>query len=117
MNYTIIDRPVSLATSNSLKLITIEVRRTSDLDYPHPRLVFGDKVVLSTQLDELLLENTPLEDNLDIYTIRAMELIEENVKTPYWLYGLRSEFGTRELMWFAENELTSYQDALLDEEF
>jgi len=56
--------------------------------------------------------NIDFSDGLDIFRISAMELVEYRSKSgvltdaPHWLYGIRYARGTRELIWFEEDELS-----------
>ena len=101
-------------------IITIEfkpeVHYLDDYSYPQPQFVFKQEVAI---LKRVPLGDTPnpLEE-VDFYPIRAMELVERKLsngrlaEAPYWLYGLRSNKGTRELMWFSEEELISKREVL-----
>ena len=94
-------------------IITIEfkpeVHYLDDYSYPQPKFIFQEEVAILKELTFVDAPN-PLEE-VDFYPIRAMELVERKLsngrlaEAPYWLYGLRSTKGTRELMWFSEDEL------------
>ncbi len=108
-------------------IITIEfkpeIHYLDDYSYPQPKFIFQEEVAI---LKGFALGDTPnaLEE-VNFYPIRAMELVERKLsngrlaEAPYWLYGLRSTKGTRELMWFSEDELISKREVLgqVNEEF
>ena len=108
-------------------IITIEfkpeIHYLDDYSYPQPKFIFQEEVAILKELTFVALPN-PLEE-VDFYPIRAMELVERKLsngrltEAPYWLYGLRSTEGTRELMWFSEDELISKREVLgqVNEEF
>ncbi len=108
-------------------IITIEfkpeIHYLDDYSYPQPKFIFQEEVAILKELTFGALPN-PLEE-VDFYPIRAMELVERKLsngrltEAPYWLYGLRSTEGTRELMWFSEDELISKREVLgqVNEEF
>lgn len=101
-------------------LITIEIKpKTHPLDdfgYSRPRFVFGNVVVLKEQWQYCQEHPDDSSEELDIFCICAMELVERKsesgrlTEAPHWLYGIRCSTGTQELMWFIEDELLSEQD-------
>ncbi|NJK51282.1 hypothetical protein HC931_27150 [Candidatus Gracilibacteria bacterium] len=104
-------------TENEAQLITIEFKpHTHSMDdycYSHPRFVFGDLVVLKEQWEYCQEHPVQQNEELDIFRICAIELVERRSKSgrltsaPEWLYGIRCTTGTKELMWFDEDELMS----------
>ena len=111
-------------------IITIEfkpeVHYLDDYSYPQPQFVFLEEVALTKQVNYCQQNKIALsEEVIEFYPIRAMELVERKLsngrlaEAPYWLYGLRSNKGTRELMWFSEDELISKREVLgqVNEEF
>ncbi len=109
------------------QLITIEIWRdpnlVGDFNYPHPNFTIGDLVVLRQEVDLLLNNWVSLKDNLTLFQIRAIELVEETscsgqlTEQPYFRYGIRSKFGSKQLIWCDEDQLISYQQALTLDEF
>jgi hypothetical protein len=107
-------------TENEPQLITIEFKPyTHSMDeysYSQPRFVFGDLVVLQEQWDYCQENQVEPIEELDIFRICAMELVERRSKSgrlthaPEWLYGIRCTTGTKELMWFEEDELMSSRE-------
>jgi hypothetical protein len=102
------------------QLITIEFKpETHPLDdygYSQPRFVFGDLVVLQEQWEHCQENHVEPNEELDIFRICAMELVERRSKSgrltsaPEWLYGIRCTTGTQELIWFDEDELMSSRE-------
>jgi hypothetical protein len=102
------------------QLITIEFKpKTHPLDdycYSQPRFVFGDVVVLKKQWDYCQDHPVKPDEELDIFRICVMELVERRspsgrlTSAPEWLYGIRCTTGTKELMWFEEDELMSSRE-------
>jgi hypothetical protein len=84
-----------------------------DYDYSHPRFVFSDLVILQEQWDYCQAHHVEPNEELDIFRICAMELVERRSQSgrltsaPEWLYGIRCTTGTKELIWFSEDELMS----------
>ncbi|PSF33478.1 hypothetical protein C7H19_20125 [Aphanothece hegewaldii CCALA 016] len=70
--------------------ITIEFKPLSPLTI-QPQFTFGEQVFLKGTTDSFL--------------ICALELVETHNQSQ-WLYGIRLQQGTRELIWFQETELT-----------
>lgn len=104
-------------SDNTLQLVTIEFSVDSEIagkfTYPHPRFTFKDRVVMASQLDYYMSYNLDLNE-IEILEINAIELVEridrgKLISQPYWQYGLRSQSGTQEIMWFKEKELARYQ--------
>lgn len=104
-------------TDNTLQLVTIEFSVDSEIagkfSYPHPRFTFKDRVVIASELDYYVNSNLDLSE-IEILEINAIELVEridrgKLISQPYWQYGLRSQSGTQEIMWFKEKELARYQ--------
>ncbi len=98
---------------------TPEVQPMDDYSYPQPQFVFKEEVALVKQVNYCQQNKIALsEEVIDFYPITAMELVERKLsngrlaEAPYWLYGLRSHKGTRELMWFSEDELISKREVL-----
>jgi hypothetical protein len=66
-----------------------------------PAFAIGSKI----QVIDRDLPHTEWEE----YKITALELIEDEEpnQAPRWVYGVRCQRGTRELMWFEEAEIVS----------
>ena len=101
---------------NKMQLVSTQASKANNQAYSHPKFTFNEQVVEAKQLDNYLLEKIPLKENLTIFEILGIRLIEMG-ETCDWLYGLRSEFGTSELIWVSEDELVSLSEALTSEEF
>ena len=104
------------------RLITIEFTPNVTNDeylVKQPEFVFGDTVIIKEQWDNCFLNQLDTE-GLDTFTVCAMELIEPKnpsgqlIDHPFWQYGLRCLSGTRELIWFSENELVRKASSDLD---
>ena len=104
------------------RLITIEFTPNATNDkylVKQPEFVFGDSVIIKEQWSHCFLNQLDTE-GLDTFTVCAMELIEpkNNLDQPsdhsYWQYGVRCTSGTRELVWFKENELVRKASSDLD---
>ncbi len=98
---------------------TPEVHPMDDYSYPQPQFVFLEKIALAKQVKYCQQNKIAWsEEVLDFYPIKAIELVETKLsngrlaEAPYWLYGLRSNKGTHELMWFSEDELISKREVL-----
>ena len=108
------------------EIITVEFypknHPLSEYSYPHPKFVFTEEVVIREQYEYCLENNINLEQ-LNPYRIEAMHLVENRLsngrlsEAPHWLYGLRSPYGTRELMWFDDSELLKRQNLLTETVF
>jgi hypothetical protein len=78
---------------------------------PDPAFTFCEEVAVREQYDHCLKNNIDFSEGLDVFRISALELVERRSKSgvltdaPYWLYGIRYARGTRELIWFEEDEL------------
>ncbi len=104
------------------RLITIEFKPpvTND-EYMVEQLsfVFGDIVILKEQWNNCYLNKLDT-DEIATFTICAMELVEPKnqlgqlIDYPYWRYGIRCLDGTKELIWFKENELVRKPSTNLD---
>ena len=95
------------------RLITIEFTPPAINDeylVEQPGFVFGDIVIIKEHWNNCLINRLDTEE-LDTFTVCAMELIEpknqsgQPIDYPYWHYGVRCTEGTRELIWFKEQEL------------
>lgn len=66
-----------------------------------PALAIGSKI----KVIDPDLPHTEWEE----YKITALELIEDEAsnQAPRWVYGVRCQLGTRELMWFEGAEIVS----------
>jgi hypothetical protein len=90
---------------------TPRTHRLDDYAVPEPAFTFCEEVALGAQYDYCLEQNLDLSEELDTFYICALELVEcrsqNGVLTdkPYWCYGIRKVRGTRELLWFEEDEL------------
>ena len=84
--------------------------------YSPPKYVFSEPVILVSQWQECLDNQYDFFDVYDVYHICALELIEYTLtgdrlyEAPYWKYGIRGTRGTKELIWFEENELVSINE-------
>ncbi len=95
--------------------ITVETTKQlpagSDYSYKDPDFVWGDLVVKNEQREYCLTHSLDLQENLDLFEVCAIELVERKSKSglllenPYWRYGIRCLDGTKELIWFEEWEL------------
>ncbi len=109
------------------EIITVEFypknHPLSEYTYPHPKFVFTEKVVIREQYEYCLENQINLAEELNSYPIKAMELVENKLSNgrlssaPYWLYGIRCHSGTRELMWFSDDELLKRQNLLTETVF
>jgi hypothetical protein len=109
-----------VAPTRELLLITIEftpcVHPADEYCYPHPEFTFGDEVATVEQWSDCQEHNLNLDEEIDIYKVCALELVENKTKsgrlreTPHWLYGIRCTTGTKELMWFEGAELVAKRD-------
>jgi len=104
-------------SDNTLQLVTIEFSVDSEIagkfSYPHPRFTFKDRVVIASELDYYVNSNLDLGE-IEILEINAIELVEridrgKLISQPYWQYGVKSQSGTKEIVWFEETELVHYQ--------
>ena len=104
------------------RLITIEFTPNVTNDeylIEQPEFVFGDTVIIKEQWSHCFLNQLDTE-GLDTFTVCAIELVEpkNNLEQPsdhpYWQYGLRCIDGTKELIWFSENELVRKASSDLD---
>jgi hypothetical protein len=92
-----------------------ETHPQDDYCYEQPKFVFGDVVVLRSQWETCQNQNDPFEE-VDKFHICAMELVTRKSKSgrltsaPYWMYGIRCDTGTKELIWFDEDELLQWRD-------
>ena len=103
--------------ASDIPIITIEfqpqVHPNDEYNYPHPLYVFGDIVALRQQWEHCQEHGINPDEEMDYYRICALELVEHKSKSgrltdaPYWLYGIRCTTGTKELMWFEEEELVA----------
>ncbi len=81
--------------------------------YSEPRYVYCEKVVLASQWQESQKNQYDFFDIYETYHISALELIEYTMggdrlyEAPSWKYGIRGTRGTKELIWFEEDELIS----------
>jgi hypothetical protein len=82
-----------------------------DYAIPEPAFTFCEEVAVREQYDYCLQNNIDCSEELDVFRICALELVESRSKggvltdAPHWLYGIRYARGTRELIWFEEDEL------------
>ncbi len=104
------------------RLITIEFTPPVINDeylVEQPGFVFGDTVIIKQQWEDYFI-NQMDTDELDSFTVCGMVLIElknelgQPIDYPYWKYGVRCTEGTRELMWFKENELVRKASTTVD---
>lgn len=108
------------AEPTETQIITIEFSPQNypldDYTYSQPLFVFGELVALREQWECCQQNQLDPNEELDWFKVCAMELIEPQSKSgrltnpPYWLYGIRCQSGTRELMWFEEGELISKRE-------
>ena len=81
--------------------------------YSDPKYVFCEEVVLASHWHECQDNQYDFFDEHEVYRICALELIEYSMTSeqlyepPSWKYGIRGTRGTRELIWFQEDELIS----------
>jgi hypothetical protein len=97
------------------QLICIEftppAHHLDDYAIPVPAFTFCEEVAVREQYDHCLKNNIDFSEGLDVFRISALELVERRSKSgvltdaPHWLYGIRYARGTRELIWFEEDEL------------
>jgi hypothetical protein len=88
--------------------------RTHHLDdyaIPDPAFTFCEEVAVREQYDHCIKNNIDFAEGLDTFRISALELIEPRSKSgvltdaPHWRYGIRYARGTREMIWFEEDDL------------
>lgn len=90
---------------------TPHTHHLDDYGIPEPAFKFCDEVAMRQQYDHCVENNIDFSEELDIFRICAMELVEYRSQrgvltdAPYWRYGIRYARGTRELIWFEEDEL------------
>lgn len=106
------------------QVITIEfipqVHPLNDYGYSQPKFVFGNVVALREQWEHCCLNNINPSEELDYFRIRALELVENKSKTgqltkpPQWYYGIRCETGTKETIWWEEDELIALEELKQD---
>jgi hypothetical protein len=107
-------RTVPEEESNEYR-ITVEITKQlpagSDYSYKEPDFVWGDLVIKNEQRDYCLTHKLDPQENLDLFEVCAIELVEHRNKSglllenPYWSYGIRCLDGTKEIVWFDEWEL------------
>ena len=84
--------------------------------YNPPKYVFCEQVILISQWLECQENQYDFFDIYETYHISALELIEYTMtgdrlySAPSWKYGIRGTRGTKELIWFEENELVSINE-------
>ena len=103
---------------SDVQLVTIEFQPPLDTKsqylYPHPIFTFGDMVAIRQQ------QESSLDRELDYFEISALELVKpvsesgELTAAPYWLYGLRCQNGTKEMLWYREEQLVSQRVVMGD---
>lgn len=108
------------AEPTETQIVTIEftpqIHPLDDYTYKHPLFVFGDIVALTEHWECCQKNQLDPNEELHWFKVCAMELIEPQSKSgrltdaPYWLYGIRCQTGTQELMWFEEGELISKRE-------
>ncbi len=107
------------------RLITIEFTPNATNDeylVKQPEFVFGDIVIIKQQWEDYFINRMDTNE-LDTFTICGMELIEPRnqsgqlIDYPYWQYGIRCTEGTREVIWFKENELVRKASTIVDDWF
>lgn len=81
--------------------------------YSNPKFVYCEEVILVSQWLECQENQDDFFDEHEVYHICALELEEYTLtgktlyEAPSWKYGIRGTRGTRELIWFEEDELIS----------
>jgi hypothetical protein len=92
--------------------------------YSEPKYVFCEQVILVTQWQECQDNQYDFFDIYETYHICALELEEYSLtgkklyEAPSWKYGIRGTKGTKELVWFEEDELISINEInSVDQEF
>ena len=81
--------------------------------YSNPRFIYCEEVVLASQWHQCQDNQYNFFDEHEVYRICALELEEYSLtgktlyEPPSWKYGIRGTRGTRELIWFEEDELIS----------
>ncbi|MGH2413990.1 MAG: hypothetical protein ACRDEA_09930 [Microcystaceae cyanobacterium] len=99
-----------------------EIHPNDDYGYFQPEFVFGDVVALREQWEYCCSNHIDFTEELDLFKVCAMELVEPRnrsgwlTEAPSWLIGIRCSNGTRELMWFNEEELISKREIEQDPE-
>ena len=84
--------------------------------YNPPKYVFCEQVILISQREECQEHQYDFLDIYDVYHICALELVEYSLtrkslyEAPSWKYGIRGTKGTKELVWFEEDELISLKE-------
>ncbi len=81
-----------------------------------PKYVYSEPVILVSQWQECLDNQYDFFDVYDVSHICALELFEYTMtgdrlyEAPSWKYGIRGTRGTKELIWFEEDELVSINE-------
>ena len=84
--------------------------------YSDPKYVFCEQVILVSQWQECQENQYDFFDEYEVYYICALELVEYSLtrkslyEAPSWKYGIRGTNGTKDLIWFEENELISIKE-------
>ena len=84
--------------------------------YSEPKYVFSEQVILISQWQKCQDNQYDFFDDYEVYYICALELVEYSLtrkslyEAPSWKYGIRGTNGTKELIWFEENELISINE-------
>ena len=84
--------------------------------YSPPKYVFCEQIILISQWEECQENQYDFFDIYDVYHICALELVEYSLtrkslyEAPSWKYGIRGTKGTKELVWFEEDELISLKE-------
>jgi hypothetical protein len=102
--------------------ITVEITKQlpagSDYSYKDPDFAWGDFVIKQEQREYCLTNSLDLQENLDVFEVCAIDLVEHKSKSglllenPYWRYGIRSVDRKRTLIWFDEWDLIRKDIAL-----
>ncbi len=105
-------------------IVTIEF--TPDPDrcgiyaYPQPKFVPTEEVTLRVHWEYCRDNSLDLSAELEYFRLCAVEIVEDmdergRLKAPpYWLYGFRTPSGTKELIWFEEDDLVAKREITLD---
>jgi hypothetical protein len=106
-------------------IITIEFKPEKhpldEYSYSHPEFTLTQRVVLKEHYEALEMCKMQFSDEYDsstlkYYRICAIEIVEPKSSSgrltddPYYLFGIRCETGTKEMMWFSSDELIASRE-------
>lgn len=93
-------------------------------EYDNPKFTLAQSVVIAQQWDYCCEHGIDFHEEHEVYRICALELVEPTsrhsnglTEAPYWMFGIRGTRGTKELIWFSEDELLSLAEIKTSGEF